>query len=278
MYIILALLSAGLLGIWKFGISLYRGRISPYAVLLLSSASAAATYLLLGLASHSLVLDAEDMNAGFWGGTLNFIATLLILKAVEQGKMGVVTGIAATNALIPLFYSIATGEKITLLAIAGVGIIFIGLAFFFISRSGLSEPGGSSSYAIILAVAAALFYGLDILVLDLGTRVSVTGTLFISQLPQVIVALGVLLASRSFKRMSFKAAFVISGAGVALALANTAFFTAADLGDIGVTSVLAALSPIVTALLALVLLHETMTRTERLALIAVVAGTCLVVG
>ena len=54
------------------------------------------------------------------------------------------------------------------------------------------------------------------------------------------------------------------------------FFSAANQGNIGVVSILGSLSPLVTALLALVLLRERMARLETIALAIVVAGTCLV--
>ncbi len=43
-YIILALSSAILFGLWKFGIGQFRGRISTYSVVLVSASSAAIVY------------------------------------------------------------------------------------------------------------------------------------------------------------------------------------------------------------------------------------------
>ena len=74
-----------------------------------------------------------------------------------------------------------------------------------------------------------------------------------------------------------RAIAVLAAAGVALALGNIAFYNAADEGDIGVVSVLASLSPLVTALLALAFLHERLERREVIALLVVLGGTALVV-
>ena len=54
------------------------------------------------------------------------------------------------------------------------------------------------------------------------------------------------------------------------------FYTAANMGDIGVVAVLGSMSPLVTTVLALVLLREKMHRLETVALVVVVAGTALV--
>ena len=290
-YIALALSSGVLLGIWKFGLSFYRGRISSYAVVLFSAAAAAVAYVVLGSLAGTLAFDAQDLLAGLLGGACNLTGTLLLLKGYERGKVGVVTGIAASYVLVPLAYSFVIGEQITWVMAAGVLVIMAGVAIFYsasVQKKSLQEKSmqerseaASARMPIVLALGAALFWGLAIVVLDEGTQVSVTGTLALSQVPQVAFTLvAVLLASRTsraFAGVSPRAIVVLAAAGVALALGNIAFFTAADEGDIGVVSVLASLSPLVTALLALAFLRERLERREILALAVVLGGTALVV-
>ena len=285
-YIALALSSGVLLGIWKFGLSFYRGRISSYAVVLFSAAAAAVAYVVLGSLAGTLAFDAQDLLAGLLGGACNLTGTLLLLKGYERGKVGVVTGIAASYVLVPLAYSFVIGEQITWVMAAGVLVIMAGVAIFYSAsmqeKSVQESPEAASArMPIVLALGAALFWGLAIVVLDEGTQVSVTGTLALSQLPQVGFTLVVVLigarTSRAFEGVSPRAIVVLAAAGVALALGNIAFFTAADEGDIGVVSVLASLSPLVTALLALAFLRERLERREILALAVVLGGTALVV-
>ena len=280
-YIALALSSGVFLGIWKFGLSFYRGRISSYAVVLFSAAAAAVAYVVLGSLAGTLAFDKRDLLAGLLGGACNLTGTLLLLKGYERGKIGVVTGVAAAYVLVPLAYSFVVGEPITGVMGVGVLVIMAGVGIFYsASMQERSEPN-SSRVPIILALGAALFWGLAILVLDNGTRVSVPGTLALSQVPQVIFTLAVVLIgsreSRAFEGVSPRAIAVLAAAGVALALGNIAFYNAADEGDIGVVSVLASLSPLVTALLALAFLHERLERREVIALLVVLGGTALVV-
>lgn len=280
-YIALALSSGVLLGMWKFGLSFYRGRISSYAVVLFSAAAAAVAYVVLGSLAGTLAFDKRDLLAGLLGGACNLTGTLLLLKGYERGKIGVVTGIAAAYVLVPLAYSFIVGEPITWVMGAGVLVIMAGVGIFYsASMQEKSEPD-ASRVPILLALGAALFWGLAILVLDNGTRVSVPGTLALSQVPQVIFTLAVVLIgsreSRAFEGVSLRAIAVLAAAGVALALGNIAFYNAADEGDIGVVSVLASLSPLVTALLALAFLRERLERREVIALLVVLGGTALVV-
>ena len=87
----------------------------------------------------------------------------------------------------------------------------------------------------------------------------------------------VFIVARSLGGLTQRAIVALAAAGVALALGQIAFFTAANEGNIGVVAVLGSLDPIVVALLALGILKEQMTRMERAALVIVLVGTCLVV-
>lgn len=278
LYLLLAITSAVLFGIWQFAIGQFRGRVPREMVVLTCSAAAGVTYLVLGLASGEFLLDALDTSRGLVGGLLNLGGTLLILKAYEQGKIGVITGVGATYALVPLAYSFFLGESIGGLGAVGLVFVLLGLLIFYVPAVTQKTPGQSQSVsAILIALVAALCWGLAVIVLDLGTRVSVTGTMFISQIPQVLVTLVLAAAVKKvWGHIDRRSMIVIVGAGLAVALAQISFFTAANEGDIGVVSVLSSLSPLVTTLLAVILLREWMRRREVVALVVVVAGTCLI--
>jgi uncharacterized membrane protein len=289
-YLVLALASALLFGVWQFALGQFRGRVPREIVLLACCGTSAVVYLLLGVVSSEFILNATDISRGFAGGLLNVSGTLLVLKAYETGKIGVVTGVAATSALVPLAYSFIVGETLTAVVAVGLVVIIAGLITFYapaaLRRSPVSAQAGSggvagamagSSQAILLALLAAGLWGLAIITLDLGTRVSVTGTMFVSQFPQILVTLVIALAVKRLRiRLGGPSFAIAAGAGLAVALGQVAFFTAANEGNIGVVSILGALSPLVTALLALLLLKEKMARLETVALIIVVAGTCLI--
>ncbi len=277
MYLVLALASALLFGIWQFALGQFRGRIPREIVLLGCCSTSVVVYLALGLVSGDFVLNSTDVLQGLAGGLLNVSGTLLVLKAYEIGKIGVVTGVAATSALVPLVYSFVLGESLTALAASGLVVIIIGLVIFYVPAAMRRTPGESQSLeAIFIALLAAGLWGLAIIALDLGTRVSVTGTMFMSQFPQILVTLVIAFGIKKVRaRLSGRSLWIVMGAGVSVALAQVAFFTAVNEGNIGVVSVLGSLSPLVTAVLALFLLHERMARLETIALIVVVVGTGL---
>lgn len=282
-YVGIALISGVLLGLWQFGIGLYRGKVSRYAVLVVSAFVAGISYLLLGLLSDSLIFDRGDVPRGIVGGILNVTGTLLLLKAYECGKIGVASGVAATSALVPLAYSLALGEPLTGRTASGTLLILAGLAMFYgahLRDKDTSMSGSGHGGTIVFSLGTALFWGLAIIVLDRASMVSVTGTMAMSEVPQVILTGVIVLAAgarASFTGVSRSAVGVLALAGIALAVSNTMFYVAANMGDIGVASVLASLSAVVPAILALLFFRERLVRLEQVALLVVLVGTSLVV-
>ena len=278
MYLLTALLSALLLGIWSFGIGQWRGKVAVFSVILVSASSAAVVYVVIGLLSHDLVFDPRDASRGVLGGIVNVTGTVLVLLAFERGKMGVVAGVASASVLVPLAFSFIGGEQVSPIQAIGIGVIFIGLLVFYVPSMRSKSDAPASPLPIVFAGLAALAWGLGVVIIDIGSRVSVTGTMVASQLPQMAFTLVmVFIVARSLGGLTQRAVLSIAAAGVALALGQIAFFTAANEGNIGVVAVLGSLTPLVVALLALGVLKEQMSRSERVALVIVLVGTCLVV-
>ena len=278
MYLLTALLSALLLGIWSFGIGQWRGKVAVFSVILVSASSAAVVYVVIGLLSHDLVFDPRDASRGVLGGIVNVTGTVLVLLAFERGKMGVVAGVASASVLVPLAFSFIGGEQVSPVQAIGIGVIFIGLLVFYVPSMRSKSDAPASPLPIVFAGLAALAWGLGVVIIDIGSRVSVTGTMVASQLPQMAFTLVmVFIVARSLGGLTQRAVLSIAAAGVALALGQIAFFTAANEGNIGVVAVLGSLTPLVVALLALAVLKEQMSRSERVALVIVLVGTCLVV-
>ena len=278
MYLLTALLSALLLGIWSFGIGQWRGKVAVFSVILVSASSAAVVYVVIGLLSHDLVFDPRDASRGVLGGIVNVTGTVLVLLAFERGKMGVVAGVASASVLVPLAFSFIGGEQVSPIQAIGIGVIFIGLLVFYVPSMRSKSDAPTSPLPIVFAGLAALAWGLGVVIIDIGSRVSVTGTMVASQVPQMAFTLVmVFIVARSLGGLNQRAVLSIAAAGVALALGQIAFFTAANEGNIGVVAVLGSLTPLVVALLALGVLKEQMSRSERVALVIVLVGTCLVV-
>ena len=278
MSISLALASAVLFGVWKFGIGQYRGRVSPYAIVLVTSLVGIGFYLASAWHTDKVLFAPKDVLPGPLAGICALIASVVMLKAFQRGKLGVVAGIGATSGLVPLAYSILIGEPLSTGDIVGMVVITIGIVVFFLPAM-RRKPGETYSVdAIVLSLVASLFWGLAIVLEDRGSRVSIPITVLISLVPQILFSAAMLLfVNRSLGGLSRPSLIRLAGAGVALAVGNVAFFTAANMGDVGVVSVLTGLAPLVVAVLALVFLRERMARSELVAMGITILGACLLV-
>ena len=193
--------------------------------------------------------------------------------------MGVVTGIGSASCLVPLIYSIAIGELLSTQDLLGLALFSVGLILFCVPRENPGKGLNLSTTAFSCSFLAALFYGIGIIVLDYGTHESLAGTLLISMLPQISLAAINLGRSTSYEnRLSISSFAILSLSGTALAIANMAFYAAADEGgfNIGLASVIRSLNPLVIALLARLLLNERMSQSEIVALVIVLIGTVFV--
>lgn len=272
----LAIASAILFGVWKFGIGQYRGRVSPYAIVLVTATVGAVIYLVSAWRTDAMVFDSKDLLPGTVAGLCALAATVLMLEAFQRGKLGVVAGIGATSSVVPLVYSILIGEPLSVADVIGMGVIAIGVFVFFLPAM-QRDPGETFSVAaIVLSLVAAFFWGLAIVFEARGSRVSIPVTVLISLVPQIAFS-AVMLAfvTRSVGGLTRPSLLRIAGAGAALAVGNVVFFLAADRGDVGVVSVLTGLVPMVVAVLALAFLRERMSRSELAALGITVLGAGL---
>ena len=274
--ITLAIVSAVLYGVWKFGIGQYRGRISPYAIVLVTTSVGTVIYLISSWRTDAMTFSPKDVLPGTVAGICALTATVLMLKAFQRGKLGVVAGIGATSGLVPLAYSILIGEALSLSDVAGIVVIAIGITVFFLPAMRRTPGEARSVAAIVLSLAAALFWGLTIVLEDRGSRVSIPITVLISLVPQILFS-AVMLAfvERSLGGLTRPSLLRLAGAGAALALGNVVFFNAASIGNVGVVSVLTGLAPLVVAVLALVFLRERMTRSELMAMGITILGAGL---
>ncbi|MGV1005187.1 MAG: EamA family transporter [Candidatus Nanopelagicales bacterium] len=246
------------------------------AVILVGRSAAALVFLCLGALSHRMVFDEVDVVSGLIGGALNLAGTFLILKAMKTGKIGIAAGVSTVYTLIPLAYSLSLGEPLSPLAAMGIVAILVGMIAFAV-RKATPEPNyGSPGPTIIVSIASAAFWGAGIAVVDVGSSTNLFGTLVVSQLPSIVVTGLVVATQPLFGGLRPGNIAPVAAAGVSLGLGYTALYSAANIGDIGVASAVDSASPVIIALLALIVLGERLTRAETAALLVVAVGTGLV--
>ncbi|CAA9494435.1 MAG: hypothetical protein AVDCRST_MAG30-1573 [uncultured Solirubrobacteraceae bacterium] len=247
----------------------------------------------------------EGFAWGVAGGVVAAVALLVFYRALEIGPASVAAPVSAAGTLIPVAASIISGDAPSALALAGVPITVAGLALVargnaqddraetqpcagpgvVVSRRPPPPPsrrpvaGEAPSRRVVpLSLVAALGFGAFFLLLDAGTTAAPDAELWaivgvlVGALPTTVAA--TLRAGEPFG-LSRMLAPIAAVAVFDLAGDASLTFAVAD-GDLATVGVLASLDPLVTALLAIALLHERLPRAQAAGVVLCLGGIVLV--
>ena len=177
--------------------------------------------------------------------------------------MSVVSPVVACGAVVPFVIAVATGERPSALALVGAVVALGGAVLASVEERRGASP--ERARAIALAVVAALALGLFVYFLGLGSR---DGDLLSALVGARVGSLGV-AARRSRPCCARRCASpraslpAVAAVGLADVAANALFALASGRGLLALVSVLGSLYPVVTVLLAHVLLGERLTRAQQ---------------
>jgi drug/metabolite transporter (DMT)-like permease len=179
-------------------------------------------------------------------GMLSFYAALSI------GPMGIVSPLVALSVLVPVSFSLLQGEIPGGLQILGIIAAVVGILL----ASGPELSGAESAKPLILAGVAALGFGGMYLTMAEGSAYSPLMTMTGMRVTTVILFVVILAKVRSLGGATRRDALPVIVIGVFDAGANVAYGVATTVGLLATTAVLGSLYPVVTAVLAAIVLHE----------------------
>ncbi|HEX4734815.1 MAG TPA: EamA family transporter [Thermoleophilaceae bacterium] len=218
--------------------------------------------------AREIVLAALSAVAGTAG-------LVCFFRAISIGKMSLVVPIAATAAVVPVVVGIATGDRPGPLQLVGM-VVALGGAVMASREPGEEGERGSLAAGVLLAALSALFIGFFFLAID---GASDGGAVWAS-LVNRITSVTLLLAAAAVVRPKLSAARphlpALAGAGTLDVSANLLFAAASTKGLISLVSVAGSLYPVITVLLARVLLHERVHRIQEAGVIAALGGVVLI--
>jgi drug/metabolite transporter (DMT)-like permease len=205
-------------------------------------------------------------------GTLGLVA---FYRGMAAGSISLVAPIAATGALIPVAFGLATGERPSPLQLAGIALAVGGA----VATS--YEPGEGGERPRLAAgigwglLAAVAFGGYFIPMHEAAEGDFVWATFVFRATSFSLVLVAALVLRPRLPRYPRDIA-VIACIGLADTSGNILFAAAASQGLVSVVSVLASLYPVVTVILARVYLHERVTRVQNAGAATTLGGVVLV--
>jgi drug/metabolite transporter (DMT)-like permease len=204
------------------------------------------------------------------GGIIGLTA---FYRALSIGAMGVVAPLSSTAAVIPLVVGLATGDRPSALQGMGVAIALVGVL---LASREAGEGGGFVSRGAGLALVSAVGFGCFFLAIDKASDGDVLWAVCVNRTVSVALLGLALLVTRPALGLRPADMRRLAVVGMLDILANGFFALAATKGLVSVVAVLASLYPVITVVLARVVLKERLRPVQRVGAALALAGVGLI--
>jgi drug/metabolite transporter (DMT)-like permease len=273
--VILGTLVAVTYGVGDFLGGLASKRNAPAVVVALSQACGLALMVLL-VAVDGSPLVWRDALIGAAAGSVGLVGVILLYRGLANGTMSVVAPVTAVSAaVVPLVWGLVTGDRPSVVALVGVAAALVAVAL--VSTADAIEDRTATRSDILLALLAGAAFGMVFVLLAETDESSGMWPVLGARVASVsLVTIGVLAILRQPLRPAPGTGRTIAGAGVLDAGANALYLLASREGLLSLVSVLSSLYPAATIVLARVVLHERMNRTQLLGVALALAGVVLI--
>jgi drug/metabolite transporter (DMT)-like permease len=284
----------GLLGALVYGAADFLGglasrRISPFAV----TGIAAISGLLALLAALPLAGGIWSTEAALWGGLSGIsgaIGISLLYACLAIGPMSILSPLTAVvSAIVPMTIGLVGGATFSpigygALALALVAVVLVG----FVPDKGAVRP---SIRGVVMAIASGTFIGMFLVLVDRAPDdsglVPLIANRAVNGVIMGLVLLAILLSARArsdaatrrdapvatHDRSSLRTALLLALAcGIVDAAANALLLLGLRLGELTVMSVLTALYPAGTIILAATVLKERITPVQAAGLVLAITA------
>lgn len=209
---------------------------------------------------------------GTLAGVLAFVGMISLYRALAIGPMGIVAPTASLSVIVPVAYALVRGESPSSLQMLGILLAVAGILLA--CGPELSNPNGLTP--LLLAGLTAVTLGCSLIFMAEGSKVSALATMTVLRVAAIVLCAAALLALRWRLEVRRRDLAPLAAIGVLETGANVSFGVASTLGLLAVTSVLASLYPIVTAVLAAVILRERLRAVQYAGVACAMAGVFLI--
>ena len=224
---------------------------------------------------YSAQAFGEDGYAipGALAGIFGYLGLICLYAGLSTGRMGVVSPISSLGALIPLAYAIVIkGDQLSTIISVGVAAALIG-GFL---ASGPEVSQGLPLKPVLLALSAAIFFGLALVFMAIGSQSSALMTMTMMRTTTLVIGLGIFARYRHIGGLGKPELPILIFIGVADFAANLLLGVATTKGLVSLAMVLGSLYPIATALLAYKFLHERLHKVQYVGIALAVIGVALI--
>ena len=248
-------------------------RLAVLTVLVVSQAGGLAGVVVWVLVARDPVPGLSELIPAALAGVAGLVGLGALYRGLAIGAMGIVAPISAASPLVPLAVDATRGVVPGAVQWLGVALVLAGIVSLAL------EPAGEGRVAsgVGLALVAALGFGLFFVGLDAGADESAPWAVVAARTASVsIAAATALLVTRTSLRPPRTLLPLLVAIGVLDTGASVLVAFASTKEAAGLVAVLGALYPLVTVVLARVVLGERLSAGRRAAGVVALAGAALV--
>lgn len=271
---LLALCGAASWGVGDFLGGLAARRLAVVTVLAISQAIGLAGVVAWVVLAREPFPGVGELLPAAAAGVAGLAGLAALYRGLAVGAMAIVAPISAASPLVPLTVDAARGTTPSSLQLLGIALVLTGIVTLSLEPS--SGSGQRIAAGAGLAVLAALGFGAFVVGIDAGADESAPWAVVAARSTAVTIALAAVLLTSASLRTPGRLLPVLVAIGVFDTAANVLVAIATTKGAAGIVAVLSALYPVVTVVLARVVLSERISAVRRSGGVLALAGAALV--
>ena len=271
----LSLLASACWGVADFTGGLQSRRVPVVVVLALVEGVGLLAVLAVIVATGEPLPGTRAILFAIGAGTAGAVALGCFYRALAIGTMSIVAPISSTGVALPVIVGVATGDRPSLVVSLGLAIAVVGVLLASREQHDDAAAAAAGRTAVWLALVAALGFGSYFVFSDVAADSSVPWLLVFSRVLIVPVLIVVALVRRA-PAPARSSLLVLALAGLLDVSATGLYGLANTKGALSVVSVVGALYPVATVLLARVLLGERIRRIQQVGVVAAMVGVALI--
>lgn len=194
-------------------------------------------------------------------GVAAMVGLAALYRGLAIGAMGIVAPISAAAPVVPLAVDAARGEVPG--AVQWLGVVLVVLGIVVLSWEPRAVGSGRLAAGAGLAVFAALAFGVFFVGIDASADESTVWTVAAARLASVPVAVTAAIVTGATLAPPRSALPLLVGCGVFDTMSNVLVAAATTHGAVGIVAVLGSLYPVVTVVLAWIVLGERLSPAKR---------------
>ncbi len=262
-------------GVSDFLGGLLSRRAAALAVVLIEQPLGLAMVTAVALLAAGAVPPAGPMAAAIGGGVAGSAGLVCFYAAMARGPISIVAPIASMGAVVPVAVGLGRGEQPAAIQVAGLLVALAGIALAVREAEhphAIAVPGGS----VLLAALAGLGFGVFFTGLDSAAAHDALWAAVGGRLGGTLAVIATALVVRPAIRFTRAAIPALLAIGVLDTLANVLFAAATREGLLSLVAVAASLYPVVTVLLARLVLDERLVRIQQLGVALALGGVAMI--